>query len=257
MEQLQMQMQIPIPDAVPSLNEWLEIQVRLSNQSKGELTGYQCSKCLNKGYIYFAKDGNLVSRECECIKTRHTLKIIHESGLEEQLRKCQLRNFETPEKWQQTMKKTAEDFIKSDTAGFFIGGQTGCGKTHICTAIVGNMIHKGMSARYFVWRDDSTALKPLVNSPEYVRIMRQYKQTDCLYIDDLFKQEEIRDADIRLAFELIDYRYRNSMKTIISTEMTDKELIDTDEALAGRILQMCRGFRMVIPKDIRKNYRLR
>ena len=251
----------PLPDAVPSSadlpEDFTDFEVRTYNEHEGKLTGYLCSKCRNKGYIAFRKENEMMLRECDCMKIRRAMEVIDESGLERQLKKCTFESFETSEPWQKQLKSFAEEFAKSDADGFFMGGQTGCGKTHLCTAIVGKMIKRGMSVRYFVWRDDSPVLKALVNDPEYLHLMQTYKQTDCLYIDDLFKQEEIRDADIRLAFELIDYRCRNQKKTLISTELTEEALIRTDEALAGRIFQMAKGFRLTIPKDRRKNYRLR
>ena len=155
------------------------------------------------------------------------------------------------------MKAAASEFVKSDSIGFFIGGQSGCGKTHICTAIIGNFIKQGLSARYFVWREDSTILKAMVNDREYTERINEFKTADVLYIDDLFKQKDVKDADIKLAFELIDYRLRQQLKTVISTELDEDALIECDEALASRIMQISRGFRMLIPYDRKKNYRLR
>lgn len=260
MEKIQNLMQ-NMPPAVPSSAElaedYTDFHVRVYNEQEGEMTGFRCDMCRNKGYIAFRQNDECVLRECGCMKVRRALEVMEESGLERQLVECTFESYETSEPWQKQLKTAAENFAKSNGVGFFMGGQTGCGKTHLCTAIVGKMIKRGMSVKYFVWREDSTILKVLVNDPEYLRMMQVYKQTDCLYIDDLFKQQEIRDADIRLAFELIDYRCRNQKKTIISTELTEEALIRTDEALAGRILQMSKGFRLTIPKDRRKNYRLR
>lgn len=220
------------------------------------MTGYRCDECRNKGMIYKLRNSEMVTAECKCMKLRSTLHLIQSSGLSELLRHCKFDNFETPEPWQQKMKSAAMAYTRSNATGFFLGGQTGCGKTHICTAIVGSMIRQGLSARYFVWREDSTALKAIINDPDYAVRMQEYKQTDCLYIDDLFKGGAT-PADIKLAFELIDYRDRNKLRTVISTELTEDALIGEDEALAGRIFQMAADFRMVIPKELKKNYRLR
>ena len=248
---------IPKLDAVPSYDDIMEMRVKSYNSINGKLKGYDCSKCLNKGYIAKISNGDEVMTECECMKIRSTLDRIKQSGLEKQLKVCTFRNFQTESEWQQHIKNAAVEFVKSDAIGFFIGGQSGCGKTHICTAIIGNFIKQGLSARYFVWREDSTILKGMINEHEYTDRINEFKKTDVLYIDDLFKQNEIKDADIKLAFELIDYRLRQQLKTIISTELDEDALIECDEALASRILQISRGFRMVIPRDRNKNYRLR
>lgn len=262
MEQIQNLIPPPLLSAkdAPTLFEMLDMRVDHYNRLVGSLTGYQCSNCLNKGVIALHKNGDFEMKPCSCMKTRETLERIHTSGLSDLLRRCSFQAYETSEPWQEQLKNIAVRFAKSDAVGLFFGGQTGCGKTHLCTAVVGYKIRQGMSARYLVWRDDSPILKSMVNDPQYATLMNDYKQIDCLYIDDLFKTSEhgvITDADVKLAFELIDYRARNQLCTIISTQLTDKELIEVDEALAGRIRQMSKGYQSVIPKDRRKNYRLR
>ena len=85
--------------------------------------------------------------------------------------------------------------------------------------------------------------------------MQPYKNVLCLYIDDLFKGGA-SEADIKLAFELIDHRYRNKYITIISTELLPNELIAIDEAVAGRIFEKSKNHRIVIGRDSAKNQRL-
>ena len=46
-----------------------------------------------------------------------------------------------------------------------------------------------LSARYFVWREDSTILKAKVNDRDYAECINEFKKADILYIDDLFKQK--------------------------------------------------------------------
>lgn len=249
--------EIPKLDAAPSYADMVKLRTESYNKTKGNLQGYDCPECLNRGYIAKFTDGVEFLSECRCMKTRLTLQRIKESGLENQLKSCTFKNFETDSEWQKQMKKSAMEFIQSDATGFFIGGQSGSGKTHICTAIIGNFIKKGRSARYFVWREDSVILKSLVNTSEYTERFKEFKNADVLYIDDLFKGDGTTAADIKLAFELIDFRVRQCLKTIISTELDENALIACDQAIAGRIFQMSKRFRLVIPKDIRKNYRLR
>ncbi len=238
------------------MSEMLDMRVAHYNQQIGTLAGYQCDTCFNKGYIAFHENGEFKMSVCSCMKTRDTLDRIILSGMGDLLRECKFQTYEVSEPWQEQMKNAAVQFAKGTSVGLYFGGQSGCGKTHLCTAIVGYKIRQGMSARYLAWREDSVHLKSMVNDSEYAVLMSDYKKTDCLYIDDLFKGA-VTDADVKLAFELIDYRARNHLCTIISSELTNKELIAVDEALAGRIRKMSKGYWMVIPKDRRKNYRLR
>ena len=240
-----------------SYTDYLRLKAESYNNTLGNLKGYDCKICKNKGYIEKIVDDVEVLAECKCLKTRDTLKRIKDSGLEELLRQCTFRNFECTEEWQSNLKKESMRFAEQDKGFFYIGGQSGCGKTHLCTAIIGAMIRKGKAARYFVWREDSTALKTIVNDKEYQSVIDNFKKTDVLYIDDLFKQSSVSDADVKLAFEIIDYRARNNMMTIISSELNAEELIDIFEALGGRIVRLTRGNRHIISKDRNKNYRLR
>lgn len=249
--------EIPKINTALSYTEFLQLKADSYNSKSGNLTGYNCPICKNKGYIEKIVDDSEVLAECKCLKTRDTLRRIKDSGLEGLLRHCTFRNFETTEEWQKSIKSGAMHFSERGEGFFYIGGQSGCGKTHLCTAIVGAMIKKGRSARYFVWREDSTALKALVNDKEYQPAIDDFKKTDVLYIDDLFKQSSVSDADVKLAFEIIDYRARNSLMTVISSELNINELVEIDEALGGRIIQMTKDNRHIISKDRTKNYRLR
>lgn len=250
---------IPIPnqDTAITYEEMLQLKADAYNSKSGSLTGYNCELCKNKGYIEKIVDGNEVLAECKCLKVRDTLYLIKKSGLDKQLRRCTFKNYTCEDEWQHKALKLAQSFADKASGGFFFGGQTGCGKTHLCTAIVGALIKKGMSARYFVWREDSMILKTLVNDKGYKEAINEFKKTDVLYIDDLFKQQNVGDADIKLAFEIIDSRYREDRIMVISSELTIDDIMGIDEAVAGRILQMSRGYQLNIDKDRNKNYRLR
>ena len=244
-------------DTVPGYEQMLEMQVEAYNNRNGDLKGYDCLICKNKGRIAKISNGKEVIAECGCVKIRETLRRIRESGLEKQLRECTFKNYEIWGEWCEFLKDTALKFTEKGKGFLFMGGQSGCGKTHLCTATVGQFIKKGYSARYFVWREDSPRLKALVNDTGYTTAINEYKKTDVLYIDDLFKQQNIGDADIKLAFEIIDSRYREDRITIISSELTIDDILEIDEALAGRIMQMSKGYQINVAKDRSKNYRLR
>ena len=254
--------QIPKINTALSYADLLQLKADSYNKSKGDLKGYDCPECKNKGYIAKIVNGNEVLTECKCLKIRDTLKRIESSGLEELLRTKTFRNYECDDDWQKNLKEGAVRFAQQDSGSIYMGGQSGSGKTHLCTAIIAAMIKKGRNVRYFVWRDDSPTLKAIINDKEYVSKMNEYKRADVLYIDDLFKQKQdsdviISDADVKLAFELIDYRNRNNKMTLISTEKYLSELVSIDEALGGRIVEMTRGYQFIIPRDPKKNYRLR
>lgn len=232
--------------------------------------GYHCSACRNKGYI--AKvieddDGYFHQTicDCKCVPVRCSIMRMKRSGLKDIITGYTFDKFEATEPWQQTMKNAAQEFVKNPEGWFFVGGQVGCGKTHICTAICREFLLAGRSVRYMLWRDDVVKLKASVTDSEaYQRMMDEYKNTDVLYIDDLFKTgksingetQKPTSADINIAFEIVNYRYNNPGKiTIFSTELTTDELIDIDEATGSRIYERSKA--ITIARDRNRNFRMK
>lgn len=260
-----------------SEEELAKWQCEMYNNSEGSLNaedGYNCEKCKNKGFIAFpslqGRYWNEVHRECECQKIRRTLIRLSKSGLKGIIKKYTFEKYVPKEQWQEVMKKKAEDFVANGSdAWFFVGGQSGCGKTHLCTAIAGKFLLAGKGVRYMLWRDEITKLKACINDSEkYEQLVTGYKTTPVLYIDDLFKNGKDQfghvqpptASDVQIAFEILNYRYNNrGLITIISSERTIHEIVELDEAVGGRISERStlKGFAINIAKDTKKNFRLK
>ena len=69
--------------------------------------------------------------------------------------------------------------------------------------------------------------------------------------------KKYNETDLKYLIEIINYRYQNDLKTIITSERVLDELLDIDEATFGRAVEKCEGYLMNIPKDRNRNYRLR
>lgn len=231
------------------------------NLEEGKLTGLDCRKCRNRGHISVVKDGEIVWRMCECHKARRALKRIEESGLKPLLDEYTFENYNATEPWQKNALSVAKNFVDHcDGAWLFFGGQSGAGKSHLCTAVCGELLKRGRYVRYMMWRDESRKIKSVVNDDEYSRIVEELKSVDVLYIDDFLKVQRGKqptEADILLAFEILNNRDMKKSVTIISTEKTIDEIISLDDALGGRIHKMSKNFSMNISNDRNKNYRLK
>ena len=189
-------------------------------------------------------------------RTDHSKRIIANSGLKDAIKTLRFDNFTAESDWQRNMKAVAVHYAQNPDDWMLLSGQSGCGKTHLCTAVAGTLLDRNIPVRYMRWRIDSGKLKANYAEPEQVYAeLSKYINTPCLYLDDLFKGK-ITDSDIKLAFALIDGRYSANRKTIISTERTPEELLDIDEATGGRILEKCREHMFTVRKDRSKNYRL-
>ena len=78
-----------------------------------------------------------------------------------------------------------------------------------------------------------------------------------LYIDDFLRNKQPTQAEIKLAFSIIDTRYQNGLKTIISSEKSLKELHGIDEALTGRIYERTNKKEYYIDISRNPNYNFR
>lgn len=241
--------------------------------NRNEEDGYDCKICKNHALI--AKlienpDGTYDHTfvPCRCEEVRRSILRLKKSGLKNIIKDYTFEKYEATEPWQKTLKGAAMEYAhsKEPEGWFFLGGQSGCGKTHLCTAICREFLLEGRRVMYMLWRDEIVKLKGLVNSDirQYEDLIDRYKKAEVLYIDDLFKTGKGPDgdtqrptgADVNIAFEIINYRSNDpSLLTIISSECTEDDLLDIDEAVGGRIIENSRAFS--IAKNRQRNYRLK
>lgn len=250
-----------------------EKKCELENNREGhlhEIDGYNCSICKNKGYSVkpnlYLNDYTEIQCTCKCEKVRKTIRALNRSGLADVVREYTFAKYIVTDAWQQVVMETAQKYLQN-TEGrwFYFGGATGSGKSHICTAIAVQLIKRDMEVKYMLWRDEASKLKSKVNDACYGDYIKEYKEVDVLYIDDLFKTgksdgqalQRPTQGDINLAFEIINSRYVQKKITIISSECMFDDLLTIDEAVAGRIKQKCGDFLLSIAPDRAKNYRLK
>ena len=228
------------------------------NEKPGTLKDYDCPVCRNKGRIlHITDDGVEYYQECSCMPKRRSIRYARQSGLGDLLKK-NLEEYETPEDWQKQMSVLVRQYISVGGEHWLcICGQSGCGKTHLCSAAANAFLHRGKQTVYMVWNTAVKELKQLAADSEYQRLFNRYADAEVLYIDDLFKGT-VTDADYKIAFELINYRYnRPELVTIVSSEMLLTEIAQKDAAIAGRIKERCGHYVLQIRPDGAKNYRFR
>lgn len=248
----------------PTCPPILVMQAENYNKSPGKLT--DCPICHGKGYImktvYYDDVGywNTVMSRCSCYQLYLNKKLIKKyeeaikkdpdedgtDSLGSMLEKYTFDNYKIKEDWQNILKEKALTYNKG---WFFVGGQSGSGKTHICTAMTGRFLNQGISTIYMPWGTVARRLKSIINEPEYDTEVRTFKKPKVLYIDDLWKVKSINgvpsmqavtDSDVKIAFDILNYRYINNLMTIISTEFYQSEIAEIDAAIGGRIIEMCK-----------------
>jgi len=240
----------------------LEVQIQRYNEEEGYLKGKDCQSCKNKGYIMILDDGYTALKPCECLKQRQKTVNVERSGLQKLIQDYTFETFEAKTMWQRVIKESAQAFVSDKAHWFFIGGQVGAGKTHICTAIVNELLKQGKQALYMLWREEVVKLKSFVgDGKEYMKVIEPFKTKEVLYIDDLFKTEKGKSpstTDITIAFEILNARYQdNDLITIISSEKIIKEILVIDEAIASRIFEKTKGYCTQINQNHNMNIRMR
>lgn len=219
------------------------------------LDGVDCEKCGNTGVIVTDDEKGLYARECECMAKRRALRRIKSSGMEDLLNRYTFDTYRAEDSARERIKAIAKNYAETDSGWLYIAGRSGSGKTHICTAICMSLINSGVDVYYMRWRDECRELKASVTDTEtHERHLNKLKRVKLLYIDDFLKGGT-SEADIRLAFEIINARYNDiTLRTIISSEIDISQLMSIDEALAGRIYERSKQFLIASPNE---NWRMR
>lgn len=230
-----------------------------------DTTLYDCPKCRNSGIYYMVKEynyelpngekmqGKTVAGEmCECFKIRESLKLLSESGLTKTMQKETFESYKTSMEWQKEVKIKAQDFVNNNCGCFYIGGFTGSGKTKICTCILNEFLKQKKSVRYIVWNDFISEILGHLELTD--KKVEEMQKVDVLYIDDLYKFEP-KDFEKKILFRIVNFRARNGMKTLFSSELKlingDEQhklpdLLNIDMAVAGRIFESADKGKFVI-----------
>lgn len=223
---------------------------------------YNCNICKDTGYYTVeifeeVYDSYIrVSKECKCLAKLQSEKYLENSGLLKLTLKT-VNSYQANEKWQKAIKEKAIEYVKSDSREWFVMlGQSGSGKTHICSAIAKTLIEKGLRARYITWDDFTEEINTARFEENDRNAIRRFQTIDLLYIDDFLKGK-ISESDLEIAYRVLNYRYNNDFTTIISSEFTLSEIADIDSAIAGRIREKAKSYLLQIAKDKKKNFRFK
>lgn len=249
-----------------------EMAKNTSTTASSELQAEKCSLCHDTGYIQVTT-GSLYTavKECDCMKARKAEALMQKSGLAHLLKELTFDAFEVTNDIQREMKDTALRYVETLSTmpadapkkpWFYIGGNPGCGKTHICTAMCGELLKRNIGIVYMKWAEESRWLRAHTMETDYDGRYERYIDADVLYVDDFFKQPYhgtpiIGDAEQNLSFRVLDARYSMNRPTIISSEWDLLEhILPTEQGTYSRVYQVSKDFTISIPRDVKYNYRL-
>ena len=205
---------------------------------------YQCKKCRDLGYIFQEDEkGYTVATPCECIEKRQIKEKLEGCGLTDSFKKKTFSTFKTDTEHQKQAKLRAMSYckkFKEEKGSFLLTGNPGTGKTHLGIAIIMQLVNQNVGCRYAEYISLIMRLKQCCMDPiNYNKEINEYKNCTVLFLDDLLKGQT-SEADRKYIYEIINYRYMTEKPIIVSTEKSLDELMDYDDAITSRIIEMCR-----------------
>jgi DNA replication protein DnaC len=237
-------------------------------QSTPSLTPvYKCDKCKDTGWVDV---GNNTVAKCACRLAREAEDRLRKSGLAAALELQTFDTFVVKTDLQKRLKELGQRYVQDLFADpqnqrrpwLYIGGNPGSGKTHICTAVCGEVLKRNVGVRYMQWVDVARQLKASVNDDDFEDLVADYINVSVLYIDDLLKQKYtdspvFTEADVKIAFTILNARYIMNKPTVISSEWDlVNQLLPADEGVFSRVYERSRAHRLTVERNARNNFRL-
>lgn len=205
---------------------------------------FKCDKCQDTGFIGIDM--------CECFHREVIENTIRNSGIGALVDKQSFESFDLKYYSQdarclnmmknvyETLKEYAEKFTLNRNSVLMLGA-TGLGKTHLSTAIAKTVIELGYDVVY-----DTT--QNILGDFEYERFGRGYntdteeKKTDKYFDCDLLIMDDLgtelsNNFTVSCLYNLINTRINKHLPTIISSNLTHKELKDRyEERITSRLM---------------------
>jgi DNA replication protein DnaC len=226
---------------------------------------YKCNLCKDTEFILTRNPrGADYAKPCVCTEQKRALRLMANSGIRPEDTKRGFEDFNTfSENGLVNAKQIAARYCKHFTEikdsrhnSLLLCGASGRGKTTLGMAVANNLIRDCVGVRYMPYRDEVTKLKQIITDEyAYNEQMHRLKTAKLLFIDDMLKGKTT-DSDINIMYEIINYRYLERLPMIISTEKLPNELLDFDEAIGSRVMEMCKGYVVTFDSSI-PNYRMR
>jgi len=193
---------------------------------------YTCTECSDTGFV----DG---AKMCRCFREELIKATIISSGIGNLIQKQSFENFDlslygkdTPEyKRMARNLEAAREYAKSfgkNRGNLLLIGNTGTGKTHISTAIAKEIISAGYDVVYDSVQNIVTEFENDRFHSGYGQLPKSTKFLECdlLIIDDL-GTEFISQFTVSCLYNLLNTRQNRGLATLISTNLSPKELSDT------------------------------
>ncbi len=191
---------------------------------------YHCALCSDTGYVGIEL--------CKCLKRELVLAALAGSGLSTLIRSQSFDTFsldyyEGEDKTRMaqnvaSLKHFADTFTPASGTSLFFVGPTGLGKTHLSTAVAVELIKKGYDVVYETTQQVMSDYETVRFSSNHASDrelpdLSRYTEAELLIMDDL-GTEMTTQYTLSCLYNIINTRIKRRKSTIISTNLTQKEL---------------------------------
>ena len=191
----------------------------------------------------------------KCPKTT-TLVVDPKSGITQTNQTFKTYKPTTPET---TIAKAHAILAAKEERSLILAGKPGTGKTHLAVAIALDAMSKGRKVIFKTVPEMLDELRKAARErTDFYGAIQRLKDVSCLVLDDLGK-EKTTEAGLDYLYQIVDYRYRNKLQTIVTTNALDWTELKNPwnegaiEPILSRILEMGEWIKI----EHAENYRLR
>lgn len=209
---------------------------------------YRCPICQDTGYV-----GSPVREQCECLRAAFFSRLYQRIGLGESAAQS-FENFDLtifpdeklPDKpfsqrdimrvIRQQCQGWAEQYPSVSAKTVVMMGQSGLGKTYLMHAMAKVLLERGQNVLMLsAYRFLETARKAYFTGD--TKDLDMLMEADVLMVDDLGAEPLMENITITQWFNLFNERQLHSRATIVSTNLTERELRNRyTERIASRLL---------------------
>lgn len=251
-----------------------EILIRLYNDPHYLDPIYTCSKCKDTGYVDNITEYSMKS-QCDCFKKKAIDLIYGDSNLKNITINENFNTFDlslypdapsdelsgvSPREYMRNLVEETKSFVRNfdkKHGNFLFYGQAGVGKTFLSNCIASELINSVHSVIYFTATDLFDSLRKDISRNGYYddsaddELGREdITYCDLLIIDDL-GTEYPNQFTINKFFNIVNDRLLNNKSTIISTNLSLKELRDIYTERTFSRLANLYNIRKIVGNDLR------
>jgi DNA replication protein DnaC len=172
---------------------------------------------------------------------RNAETLLGQMGVPSRFQTCTLEGFVAKETDQRRVLRAVRSWVDDDeTAGLFLCGPCGIGKTHLAVSVLLELKRRHLSGRFASAQELIMECRDCFHGDNNVSsILSRYSDADTLLLDDL-GAEKSTDFVRETIGVLIDRIYRDDKLLIVTSNLDLNALAQKlDDRIADRLVEMC------------------